>query len=445
MMDAGKTKAREVAQARYLAQSIRLEERPPARIISGAVFLTLGMLIAALVWSGFTQVNETAKAAGEVVPLGLNVSVQHPEGGLVKTLHVRDGDHVKRGEPLLHFDDTALHSELSQIRVREAALELHAERLAALLAGRAPDFGDVGKQYPDLAAKHVTIYNAQRNTHARELRVLDAQITQREGELKRQKNQVASARKAVGLLQEQVKLRKELAGRKVVSRSELLTTQSRLAEAEGELYRAVDGVGVATSALEEARQRRLEAESVQLRDLELEAGSVAADLAEVAETRLRIKARLDQIVLHAPIDGIVQALSVGGGHAVVEPGAVILQLVPVEDDMVIDARVSPADIGHIQVGDSAEVSVDSYDTVRFGLLHGQVNRLSASTYLDDQRRPYYRARIVLDQNYLGSAERPLRVIPGMTVKVNIKTGTKTLLAYLLRPVQRGLGNAFGER
>lgn len=434
-----------LARARYLTQSIRLEEKPPPGIISAAIFLTVALLLAGMVWASVTDVNETAHAPGEIVPAGLSISVQHLEGGLVKALHVREGDQVKRGEPLLQLDDSALHSELSQMRFRQLALELQAERLAALLENRPAAFDPVAGEYESLVTKQQTIYQAQLNSHQREIQVVDSQIAQKEQERVRQKNQVLSIQKEVALLEEQVRLRTELTRKKLVSRTELLTTQSRLAEAQGELRRAKDGVLVATSALEEARQRRLEAEAVFLRDIELEAGRVASELAEVGQAVLRLRDRIERVTMYAPVDGIVQNLTLSSGQVVVDPGQVILQVIPTADDLIVNARVSPTDIGHVKPGDWADVSVDSYDTVRFGMLRGEVRRLSATTYLDDQGHPYYRAEIALVRDHLGSDERPLRIIPGMTVKVDIRTGTKTLMAYLLRPVQRGLSTAFGER
>lgn len=433
------------ARARYLTQAIRLEEQHPSGIITGSVLLSVALLLTAIVWASVTEINETAKAPGEVVPAGLSVSVQHPEGGLVKELKVREGDRVVAGDVMLQLDDTALRSEMSQIEIREAGLELQAERLAALLAQREPVFARFAEHFGQLVEKQQTIYQAQRNSQQRELEVIDSQIRQREQEVVRQRNQVASVREEVALVEEQVKLRRELTGKRIVARTELLNTQSRLAEVKGDLRRAQDGVAVALTALEESKQRRLEQEAAFYRDIELEAGKVAAELAEVSQTLVRLRDRVDRVSVKAPVAGIVQNLAVTAGQVVLEPGQVILQLIPIDDDLVVNARVSPADIGHIREGDRADISVDSYDTARFGLLEGKVRRLSASTYLDEKRQPYYKAEIVLTRTFLGSPEAPLRIIPGMTVKADIRTGKKTVMNYLLRPVQRGLSGAFGER
>ncbi len=433
------------ARARYLTQAIALEERPPSGIISASVFLSLFLITAAIVWASLTVVHETARAPGEVVPAEHSINVQHLEGGLVKSLFVREGDRVRKGDPLLLLDDTALQSELQQMRVREASLNLQAERLAALLEQREPDFGIAGAQYLYLAGKQQTIYQAQRRSFEREREVIDSQIRQREQELIRQRNLVASRQDEVALLEQQVKLQSQMLQENLVAKSDLLITQTRLAEARGNLAQARDSALVAAAALEEAKQRKLELEAGFFKDIELESGKVAAELAEISQALIRVRDRVERLDIRAPSDGIVQNLSITSGQVVIEPGQMILQIIPEDDELVVEAKVSPADIGHVQPGHRADIRVDSYDIARFGLLQGTVERISATTYLDAQHQPYYRAEISLKSDHLGSDAHPLRIIPGMTVVADIRTGEKTLMDYLLRPIRRGMNTAFGER
>jgi len=433
------------ARAKYLTQSIALEEQGPSGIISSAVFLSLLLLIASIVWASITIVSETASAPGEVVPAGHSLSVQHLEGGLVKKLNVRDGDNVQKNDLLLTLDDTLLRSELEQVKVRKAVLGLQAERLAALLEQREPVFGSTSKHYVYLANKQRTIYLAQRKSHTREIEVVESQIRQKQQELIRQRNLVTSREKEILPLKEQLTMQRKLTDKKLAPKKELLIMQTRLAETESNLFQAKDSVVVATSALEEAMQRKLKLEAGFFKEIEIEAGKLATELAEITQTLIRIQDRVRRLKIFAPVDGIVQGLNVNSGQVVIERGQVIMQIIPVGDEMVVNAEVSPADIGHVQEGSRADIRIDSYDTVRFGLLEGTVRRISASTYLDEKKQPYYRAEIVLKKNHLGSDERPLRIIPGMTVVADIRTGEKSLMDYLLRPIRRGLDTSFGER
>lgn len=433
------------ARARFLAQAIQLEEQGTSDTIRSAIYFTVFILIAAIFWAWSTRVNEVAVAVGEVVPAGLIHDIQHLEGGVVSEIRVRDGDQVEQNDLLLRFAPSAILSELEQTKIRQAALELEAERLNAVVDNRPPDFGDLSSQYPNLAEKQTTIYKAQLASHESQLKVGDAQIRQRKTELKRQQNQAESVENELALLEEQVKMRAQLAAEKLVARSELLTTKSRLAETQSDQRTIYDSIIVARSALEEARQRRLEIKTRFNKDIELEAGEVAAGLAEVEQTLVRLRDRVSRLHVKAPVTGIVQGLSITRINAVVDPGQVIMHIVPTGDELIVEARISPDDIGHIHTDQSADVKIDSYDSARFGTVKGNVKRISASTYLDEKRNPYYRAEIELEKSWLAEQPDKLRIIPGMTVRADIKTGSKTILDYLLKPVSRGFNTAFRER
>ena len=432
------------ARARFLTQAIQLEEQGPPRLVSLAAMLTLALLVAVIAWSSITKVSEKALAPGKVIPAGLNHTVQHLEGGLVMELLVRDGDPVKKGDLLLRFDPTATSSELEQIRIRKVALDLEAERLAALVESREPNFSDTDTAYASLIAKQRTVYHAQRISHERGIQVAESQISQRETELIQQLNAVESLTEETKLFQEQVDIRLKLEGKNVISRTELLSTKSRLAEAQRDLRRAKDSVSVARSGLEEAKQHKNELEAAFFKELELEAGRVATEIMEVSQTMVRLQDRLQRMEIRSSVDGIVQGLSLGSGSAVVEPGQLIMELVPTDDELVVEARVSPADIGHVKQGQPSDIKIDSYDPAKFGSVKGQVRRISANTYLNEKSQPYYRVEISLEKDHLGKASDSLRIIPGMTVMADIITGSKTILDYLLKPINRGMDNAFCE-
>ncbi len=242
-----------------------------------------------------------------------------------------------------------------------------------------------------------------------------------------------------------MRIRSKGVNSQLVARTELLSTQTRLAETQRELRTVRDGIIVARSALDEATQRRLELDTRFKKDTEIEAGKVMSQLAEVEQTLVRLRDRASRLNVRAPVDGIVQELSITRINAVVEPGQVIMQLVPVNDELIVEARIPPTEIGHVHIGQPADVRVDSYNTSRYGSATGTVRRISASTYLDERRNPYYRAEIELEKDYVGDNPEQFRIIPGMMVEADIKTGAKTILDYLLRPVTRGFSNAFRER
>jgi len=432
------------ARARFLAQAIQLEENGLSGTIRNAIYFSFFLLLASIIWMSVTEVNEMSVSRGEVVPAGYIYNIQHLEGGVVSEVAVHNGDSVQKGDLLVRFSLPATRSEYGQLSSRRANLKLSLARLRAIETGSLPDFGDLGSEYPVLSQKQMESYQAQVANFKNEQAVIDSQIKQKKSELGRQRNQINAQKKEVVLLEKQVGMRQKLVTKFIVSESELLAKKSDLAGAESRLKSIMDGAITAKIALKEAREKKLEMQSAQQRDLKLEASDVTAQLAELKESLVREEDKLQRLSVRAQVSGIVQALAITGINEVVKPGATILQVVPVDDDLIVEARVLPTEIGYIQAGQKADVKIDSYDASRFGSINGVVKQLSPSTYLDEKGNPYYRVRIELDKSYVGSNPGQMKVIPGMTVSVNIITGSKTIMAYLIKPVSRGFNSAFKE-
>ena len=252
-------------------------------------------------------------------------------------------------------------------------------------------------------------------------------------------------KKEVVLLEEQVTIRKRLNKTGVVARDELLTTQIQLLENLREYRQFQDNYNVAITTLSEVKHRRKDVEFQFIKDIHIESGQVANELAEVEQTLIRLIDRANRLNVVSPVSGIVQALSINSINAVVEPGKIILRIVPINDELIVESRILPKDIGHVHIGQSADVKIDSYNSSRYGSINGKVKHISATTYLDEKNNPYYRAEITLDKSWVGDNPEVMKIIPGMTVAANIETGAKSILAYLIRPVSRGLDNAFTER
>jgi HlyD family type I secretion membrane fusion protein len=231
----------------------------------------------------------------------------------------------------------------------------------------------------------------------------------------------------------------------VVARDELLEIKIKLSENVREYQKFRDDYKIATATLSEARQQRINTKLQFIKDLQLESGQVVNEIAEVKQSLIKLEDRADRLNVIAPISGVVQALSVNSINAVAEPGKIILRIVPMDDELIIESRILPNDVGHVHIGQSADVKVASYDSSRFGSIEGVVKQISATTYLDEKNNPYYRAEISLNKAWVGDNPERMKIIPGMTVQANIETGKKSILAYLLRPISRGFDNAFSER
>ena len=230
-----------------------------------------------------------------------------------------------------------------------------------------------------------------------------------------------------------------------MSRIVFLDTQRELAQSEGSLVETVDSIAETQSSMAELNGRVEEVVSRLENEALTQAGEISAELAQVNQALASLTDRVERLDVRAPVRGIVTSLKTLTINAVVQPGEVLMEIVPIGDELVVEAKVSPNDIGHVEPGQAADVRISSYDFSRFGAVSGTVRQISATTFVDEQLTPYYRAVIALDQDFVGEVDGLNPIIPGMTVQADIKTGSKSILDYMLRPVYRGLHGAFRER
>ncbi|MDW3095556.1 MAG: HlyD family type I secretion periplasmic adaptor subunit [Gammaproteobacteria bacterium] len=433
------------ARARYIAQSIQLEESDAPYVVSVGIAATVVLVVAFVIWTYITPVNEVAISEGKIVPHGNNHIVQHFEGGIVEDILVREGELVSKGEILLEVSPIAIESDYDQLKSRSSSMILKQIRLRALLSNVEPEFDQYADQYPELAAIEYETYQAQVRSQQAKLQTLQTKINQRNQELKRDTARTKALKQQLEVVQEQVKIRSALVKKGVVAKTDLLDRQAELAEIRTDYIQSNANVAVAKEAINEAQDSLSEIENKFIEQIKLETGSVAAEIAELKEQLIKFGDRVDRLHIRAPVSGYVTNLAVNSIRAVIEPSQILLEVVPVDKELIVESRVSTQDIGHVHVGQEAVIKVGSYDPQRFGVIEGEVDRISPSTYLDEENQPYYKAQIILAKKYLGPKPGKYKLIPGMTVTADIRTGEKTVLDYLLKPVYRGFQNAFQER
>ena len=432
------------ARARYLQQSIQLEEDEPSWIGRMSVYMIVAFVIASVGWAGITRVNEVVSAPGEVIAGGLVHTVEHLEGGIVQEILVRDGDIVAEGDVLLNLLPSASEADLDQLHTRRGAITIRVARVQAMMTGEKPDFGSLAETLPTVATKEIEAYEAMIEEYEAELSALERRIERQEDELSRQQNMAAALSNEVAIAEEQFDMRVALADQQLGSRADTLNMQARVASLKSEHQEAVDSVSVMESSIAETRQQLAEATSRWRSELAQDAVQAAAELAELENSLVKHQDRVHRLAVRAPVAGIVEGMTVDSINAVIQPGEEILQIVPIDQELIVESRVSAEEVGHIRPGLETDVKVHSYDSTRFGTVGGVVRRLSATSFSDGQNPPYFLAEISLSASYLGSNSSQLRVIPGMTVTADIQIGKKSVLEYLMKPVSRGFDNSFRE-
>lgn len=431
--------------ARFLAHAIQLEEAGPPRLIGAMTFFLFALVAGFIVWAAIARIDEAAVAEGQVQPSGSLRLVQHLEGGIVAAINVAEGDRVALGQGLIRLDPTAAQAELDRRRVRAAALRFRADRLRAFATGGAADFADPTGDHADLVADQRAILDLQTKARDTQRNVLSRAIAERQAEFAILAEQRRTLVRQVELIEEERQMRAALLKKGLVSRLVYIETQRELNRAQGDLAETTGQQARARQSIGTARGRLLELDARLQNEALTEMGQVTGELAELSETINRLEDRVRRLDITAPVAGVVKRLNVHTIGGVIAAGDPIMEIVPLNDELVIETRIAPRDIGHVAPGQEVSVKISTYDFARFGDLPGRLIRISASTFQDEQGRHYYKGIVRLARNYVGNDPSQNPVLPGMTVQANIRTGERTVMQYLLKPLYRAMNSAFRER
>ncbi|WP_306145083.1 HlyD family type I secretion periplasmic adaptor subunit [Roseibium sp. MMSF_3412] len=423
---------------------LELEEGPPPfayrRILQ---VLSLGAA-AFLGWSVVGQVREVAKASGEIVPAGKVQTVGHLEGGIVAEVLVQEGQLVEKGTPLVRLQETATSSDLERVRTRLQFLEREEQRLVLN-----PDFSNISDLRSgggfDFSEAQQAASEAQQRAQEQEQQALKARIDEREAELASVVERIAFQRTQLEIEQEKFTIQQTLYDQGYSSKRRFLDAKSALQLAQSALSELIGQKGRAEARLAEASASLERSIASAAEELAEERSRVVQERNELAFEAEKQRDRFDRLFVRAPASGHIKALNLKGPGSVLAPGDVVAEIVPSNSDLVAEVRVSPRDIGHVEVGDEAEIAVTTFDPNIQGTLKGEVTVLSASSFRDEYGNYYFKASIPLSSNMIGRGAQAETISPGMVVDAKIVTGSKSVMQYLLKPVTRAIGDPLSER
>jgi len=390
------------------------------------LFAMLALMVAGVVWAHFAVLDEVKRGAGRVIPSRQIQVVQSLEGGIVGALNVREGDTVQQNQVLARIDDTKFASELGEVRERRNAMAARVIRLEAETQGlAAPEFPDeLKKAAPAAVQAEMSVFQTRAKKLADDLDVLNQQERRLTDTL--------------ALLNREVDLTRKLYDQKVVPEIEWLRLTRQATDMKGQLAEVKARKSNATAAF------RAQADE----DLAKSRG----DLAVLEQNIKSAQDRVRRADLKSPVYGIVNKINVTTIGAVVQPGASLMEIVPLEDTLLVEGRIRPQDIAFIRPGQDAVVKISAYDSNVFGSLKGRVERISADTIADERpgergekNETFYRIMVRTGTNHLGTVEHPLPIIPGMVATVEVLTGKKTVLDYLTKPARLLREEALRER
>lgn len=415
-----------------------------AQRVHGTFLYTMsgGVLLFGL-WAGLTEVDQVTRGAGKVVPQSNNQIIQHLEGGIVTDLFVRNGDRVEKGEPLLRIENSFSEAELSRVHLEMKAARAKIARMEALTAkAEAPAFADdLVRDVPGIVERERAMFANRREQMHEQLAIFDDQIRQKELELSELKSRWASTSRERTLEVERVQNLRRLQEKGAVSRNDLLEAERGLQQLEARMSDLTHDIPRTESAFTEAKRRRREAELNALADVEKERGEAELQLAKLREIASAMQDRNTRSDVVAPISGIVNRVFITTIGGVVQSGDKLVQLVPVGGSIAVEARLSPSDRAEVWPGLPAVVKISAYDYSIYGGLKGKIIEISPDALQDEQGNSYFRVRLEADAGAFGE-NRP--VVPGMLADVDILTGRRTILSYLLKPLRTMRDNALRQ-
>lgn len=401
--------------------------------------------VAAIVWASVAYVDEFTRGEGKVIPSSQIKIIQNLEGGIVSELFVQVGQSVIKGQELLRLDDTQFSSSLREADVTLDQLAAKTARLKAEAEGEAFAANPTPGTADLVWSQEAELFNSRRDEQKSKTRVLEQQVTQRGQELNELKARRDQHKRSLELLDSELQLTKPLVSSGAVSQVELLRLQRQVNDLAGELSGAQLAIPRANSSLQEARDKLTGAKLAFRNEARNELGDVRLELQRLSESSGALQDRVTRTSVRAPVTGTIKQVMINTIGGVIQPGMDLIEIVPTGDTLLVEAKVRPADIAFLHPGQEAIVKVTAYDFSIHGGLKGNVVNISPDTIVDEEGVSYYSVRVETENAYLGDKDKPKPIIPGMTVSVDILTGKKTVLNYILKPILKTKNLALRER
>ncbi|HEY0625760.1 MAG TPA: HlyD family type I secretion periplasmic adaptor subunit [Allosphingosinicella sp.] len=400
-----------------------------------------------LIWASLAEVDEVTRGQGQVIPSSKVQVIQSSEPASIDEILVRSGQQVSRGQILVRLDDTESSAALGQIAAENDSLAARAARLAREGQGQGGGCppGPDGR-VPAACADEFALQSVRASALRSRLTGMGAAIEQRRRELGEAQATVDSLRGSISLAQRQVEMLEPLAAKNIVPQTELLSARRELVDLQGRLAAAQQGVSRASAGVREAQAQATEANFQFRQEALTERAQITTKMAVNQESLRGAAGRLQRMEIRSPVQGVVNDVQVTTVGGFLNAGQKIMEVVPMGEKLLVETRVKPSDIAFIKVGDKALVKVTAYDFSVYGGLQGRVVQVSADSIYDEQaREAYFTVVVETDRSHLASGGRQLPITPGMICDVEIITGRKSVLSYLLKPVLKARSEALRER
>ena len=406
--------------------------------------VTLLVFLLLILWAALARIDEVTRGEAKVVPSRQLQVIQSLDGGIVSRIHVREGAIVEAGQLLVSIDATRFVSSLKENRAQYLSLLAKTTRLAAIAEGK--DFevpAEVAAEAPDIAAAETRLYLSSKDELQSQIAIATQQLTQRAQELREATAFLQQANRSYDLARQELQQTEPLVSSGAVSEVEILRLKRDVSRMRGEVEQSSAQVTRTRAAIEEAQRKREQVELDFRNGVRRELGEATSQLNSLAAGSTGLEDRVRQAEVRSPVRGTVKRLLVNTEGGVVLPGRDVIEIVPLDDTLLLEARIAPRDIAFLRPGQPAMVKFTAYDFVIYGGLDAEVESIGADTIADEKGNAFYLVRVRTHRPTLG--EKNLPIIPGMVAEVDVMTGRKSVLSYLLKPVLRARQYALTER
>lgn len=354
-----------------------------------------------------------------------------------------EGDFVEAGDLLMRIDPTRFLSNFNENRAKAETLQAKAERLRALATGSSFDPSEeLIEQAPNIVSRERELYQSSLETLDEQKQILQQRLEQRRAELNEAAARRNAASRELNLASQELNMTRPLLSSGAVSEVEVLRLQREVSRASGERNQAAAQVSRLEAAIVEAQGELREVDAKARTEWRQELSATLGELSALNESSEGLQDRVRLSEIRSPVDGVVQRLAINTIGGVAQPGQEVVDIVPTDDALVVEAKIAPQDIAFLRPGLPATIKLTAYDFSIYGGLDAELEHISADTTTDEEGNTYYRVRVRTQDE---EAASEVEVIPGMTAQVDILTGKRTVMQFLLKPVLRAWGNAMGER
>ncbi|MBS0287644.1 MAG: HlyD family type I secretion periplasmic adaptor subunit [Proteobacteria bacterium] len=409
---------------------------------------SMAFLFIALIWASFATLDVVTVGQGKVIPSSNMQVIQNLEGGIVKDIRVKIGDVVEKDQVLMIIDDTRFVSSLKENETQMAALKAKLIRLGAETNGEELKFpSELEQQYPQYVNAEKNLYESRKKELQVKLNILKDEAEQKKQELMGARQKKDQLQRSLDLVKKELNLTKPLISQGAVSEVEVLRLERTVNDLSGDLEQTDLSIPKLEANLAGA-QKKIEELLISFKTEALsDTNTAKAEFNKLNETNLAAADRVRRTIVRSPVQGTINEVKVTTIGGIVQPGQDLIKIVPLNDTLLIEANIRPADIGFLRPGLPATVKISAYDFSIYGGLKAIVEHISADTITDEKGNPFYQIRVrTTERSYLiGKHGERLQIIPGMSATVDILTGQKTVLEYLLKPIIKAKKNAMRER